>query len=324
MDPIRDFDADVEWLLDACERRISTYPPSLCRYGRARLEKQWALQEKTTHGFSIAHLLPFWLQETFDLAQDTCRAIALGNTFWLLYFFVQDEVMDASTGEYRGHLLPLGNLFFLDAIAPYRSFFGSDSSFWTFLERYIAEWAESVSWEREQHWGRAREFEKGDLLRLARKAAPLKIPCAALSLLAGRVEAIEPLEKMIDNVLVVFQLADDLRDWHEDLARGNYTYFLTQMMADRGIHTPMPLTEVEVGRAFFVGKVFEEYLELAAEYSQMALESISSLHALYLKAYIAFVDQEWRQLGERWQAKRARWIRDQFAALGQETRVCGR
>lgn len=321
--PIRDFDADAQWVLETCEKQISTYSPPLCHYGRACLEKHWSLKENRARGFSIAHLLPFWLQETFDLSQNTCRRIALGNVFWLLYFFTQDKVMDASPGEYQGHLLPLGTLFFLDAIAPYRSLLGSDSPFWTFLGKYISEWAESVSWEREQHWGQVREFEEGDLLRLALKSAPLKIPCAALSLLAGREEAIKPLEEMIDNFMVVFQLADDLRDWREDLARGNYTYFLTQVMADRDIHPPALQVEAEVGKAFFVGTVFEEILELAAKYNQRATGSIATLHAPYLKAYIASLDQEFRQLGEGWQAKRMQWIREQFASLVPEIPVAG-
>jgi len=318
MHPIRDFDADVEWVLETCERRVSAYPPPLDRYGRDRLERHWLLRENSGRN-SIAYLLSFWLQGPFDLDHETCCLIAVGNTFWLLYFFVQDEVMDASPGEPQGHLLPLGNLLFLDAIAPYRSCLDSGSRFWTLMEQYIGEWAESVSWEREQHWRQAQEFEEGDLLRLARKAAPLKIPCAALSLLAGREEAIKPLEKMIDNLLVVFQLADDLRDWREDLAQGNYTYFLLRVMAHRGIRPPAPLTEAEVEKALFVGTVLDEAVDLMAEYSQRAMESIVTLHTPYLKAYLAFLDQECQRTRAGFQEERSQWIRGQFAFLVQET-----
>lgn len=320
MDPIRDFEANVEWVVATCQKRVSAYPPALGHSAQAFLGKHGLFKEGSVPS-SIAYLLPFWLKETFALDQSTCRMIALGNTFWLLYFFLEDEVMDTGPGEYKGHLLPLGTLFFLDAMAPYRSLLGAASPFWRYLEHYIGEWAESVSWERERHWGQAREFEEGDFVRLARKAAGLKIPCAALSLLAGREEAVAPLEKMVDHVMMIYQLADDLRDWREDLARGNYTYFLTRVMACRGIHPPAAPSETDVEKAIFVGKVLEEVLEVAVEHSRLALESISNLYAPYLTAYVESLYEEWQQWADGWQAKRTQWIREQWAFLVEETGV---
>lgn len=315
MDPIRDFDADVEWMLDACVKRLAAYPPSLRRPGRAYLEKQWSVEEKKDRGFSITHLLPFWLQEICNLDRQTCRLIALSNTFWLLYFFLQDEVMDAGPDEYRGYLLPLGNLFYLDAIAPYRSLLYSASPFWTYLEQYIAQWADSVTWEREQHWLEPREFEPGDLLRLAGKSAPLKIPCAAVSLLAGRQELLGPLEEMIDNILVVSQLMDDLRDWRQDLAQKRYTYFLMRVMAERGLRPPSTLTKAQVEKSLFVGAVLEELYDLMALHGRRALESIAAWRVPYLEAHIRVLNDECRQLREGFRQERARWIQEQFAPL---------
>lgn len=317
MDPIRDFQADVEWVLETCQKRVSSYPPPLERYGREGLKSHWLPKDNSGRN-SIAYLLPFWLEQAFDLDRHTCRLFAVGNAFWLLYFFLQDEVMDSSPGECKGHLLPLGNLLLLDALAPYRSSLGSTSPFWLLMRRYITEWAESVSWEREEHWGQARDFAEGDLLRLARKAAPLKIPCAALALLAGREEAVAPLEEMMDNLLVTFQLADDLRDWRDDLARGIYTHFLTRVMADRGICPPAPLTEDDVEKSLFVGTVLDEAVDSMAQYTRQAMESISALHAPYLKAYLAFLDQECLRSKEGFQAQRSQWIEEQFAFLLRE------
>ncbi len=312
----RDFDADVEWILEACERRVSTYPPSLRRAGRAFLNR-YQLSKETSQRKGLIYLLPFWLREALGVDQEACRLSALGITFGTLYFFVQDAVMDIRPGEYQGHLLPLGSLFFLDFIAPYRLLFDSGSPFWGYFEKYIEEWAESVLWEREHHWGKVQEYEEGDLIRLGHKAAPLKVPCTAMSLLAGREDAIELLEDMLDYNLVVVQLMDDLRDWRGDLARENYTYFLTRVMAAQGISSPASLTEVEVEKALFVGRVFEEMLDLAAEYNRRTLESISNLYAPYLEAYIDVLAQQCRQLKEELQAERARRIRERFAFLFQ-------
>jgi hypothetical protein len=321
MDPIRDFDIECEWLLDACLERISVYPPALRQPARARLEDHWSLPQKRPHAFHIAYLLPFWLEEPFALDRDVCRLVGLSNIFLVLYFMLQDELMDANPGEYQGNLQPLVTFSFLDVMAPYRCLFGSESAFWALLEKYIAQWGLSVTWERQWHWGQVRAFEQADLILLARKAAALKIPCAALCLLAGQEEAIGTLEKMVDDLMMSFLLTDDLRDWRGDLAQGNYTYFLTRVMAHRGLGPPARLTETDVENALFVGVVLDEFLELMAEYRRRALESVSTLDAPHLKAYITLFDQAGGQLREELEARRSERIREQFAALIQEAPV---
>ena len=318
MDVIRDFDAECEWLLDACIQRISAYPPALRQLAQARLEDHWSLKHKRPHAFHIAYLLPFWLKEPFSLDRDACRLVGLSNIFLVLYFMLQDALMDADPGEYQGDLQPLGTFFFLDVIAPYRRLFGSDSPFWGRFEEYVAQWGQSVSWERQRHWRQVHAFEEADRVRLARKAAAGKIPCAALCMLAGQEEAIGCLERMVDNLMLTFQLTDDLRDWHEDLAQGHFTYFLTRVLAERGLDPSIALTEVDVEKALFAGAILDEFLELMARYNRLALECVSTLDAPYLKAYIALLDQGGRQLRQDLETRRSERIREQFAALIQK------
>lgn len=316
-DAIRDFDTECAWLLDACLQRIATYPPALRQPAQARLEDHWSLQQKSPHAFHIAYLLPFWLKEPLTLDRDVCRQVGLSNVFLVLYFMLQDALMDAGPGEGQGHLQPLGTFFFLDVMAPYRRLFGSDSAFWGRFEEYIAQWGLSVSWERRWHWRQVSAFEEADLIRLAHKAAAGKIPCAALCMLAGREEVIGPLERMVDNLMLTFQLMDDLRDWHGDLAQGHFTYFLTRVMAHRSLGQSELLTETDVEKALFAGAVLDEYLELMARYNRLARESVSALDVPYLKAYIALLDQGGGQLREELEARRSELIREQFAALIQ-------
>lgn len=315
MDPIRDFDRECEWLLDACLDRIATYPPALRQPGRARLEAHWSLEHRMPLAFHVAYLLPFWLEEPLALDRDVCRLVGLSSTFLVLYFMLQDELMDAEPEEYEGHLQPLATFFLLDAMAPYRRVFGSKPAFWALFEEYIAQWGLSISWERQWHWGQVRAFEEEDLILLARKAAPSKIPCAALCLLAGRKEAAGLLEKMIDDLMMSFLLADDLQDWRGDLAQGSYTYFLTRVIAHRKLDPHTTLTETDVEKALFAGAVLDEYLELMAEYRRRALESASALAIPYLEAYLALRDQAARQLSVDLEARRREWIWEQFAAL---------
>jgi len=161
------------------------------------------------------------------------------------------------------------------------------------------------------------EFKEGDLIQMARKAAPLKICCAAMGLLAGREEAIEPLEAAVDDLMVAFQLMDDLQDWRTDLSRGCYTCFLTRVMDTRHIHSPSLLTEAEVKMALFTSPVLEEMLDLTTEYCRRALERTSLLNAPYLKAYIALQDRRFKEFGEDLQKEQAQMIRERLAFLVQ-------
>jgi hypothetical protein len=318
MDVIRDLDAESNWLLDACLKRISQYPPELRQPARARLEKHWSLEQKRPRAFHIAFLLPFWLKEPFSLDRDACRLVGLSNIFLVLYFMLQDELMDCDLGLDQRYLQPLGTFFFVDVMASYERLFGPGSAFWTRFEQTIAQWGLSISWERRWHWGQARAFEEADLRMLAHKAAPLKIPCAALCSLAGREQAIGTLEKTIDDLMMAFLLMDDLRDWRGDLAQGSYTYFLTRVAAHRGLDPHASLTETDVEKALFVGAVLDEYMEMMIRYNRLALESVSTLDVPYLRAYIVLLDQDGRQLREELEAKRSKRIREQFAALIQE------
>lgn len=110
--------------------------------------------------------------------------------------------------------------------------------------------------------------------------------------------------------------------WHS--AGGNYTYFLTRVMALRGSDPAAALTEADVDMALFVGVVLDELLELVNEYNHRALERVSTLDALYLETYITLFDRGCRQLREELKAKRSGWIWEQFAPLIQEAPVSHR
>ena len=321
MHPIRDFDLECERLFDICLERISAYPPALRQPGRVRFEDHWPPEQKCPCAFHIAYLLPFWLKEPFALDWDVCRQVGLSNIFLVRYLMLQDELMDAAPDEYQGHLQPLTTFFFLDMMAPYRRLLNSDSRFWTLLEEYVAQWGLSITWERQWHWGVPRAYQEADLILLTRKVALLKIPCAALCLLAGQEEAIGILERITDDLMMTFLLMDDLQDWRGDLAHGSCTYFLTQVMAHQSLKPPAMVTETDVEQALFAGTVLDEYLELIAEYRRRALEGASALAIPYLQAYITLRDQAAKQLREDLETRRSERILGQFAALIQAAPV---
>jgi hypothetical protein len=120
--------------------------------------------------------------------------------------------------------------------------------------------------------------------------------------------------------MVSFQFMDDLRDWRTDLAQGNYTPFLTRVMAQRDLDPAIPLTETEVDKALFAGAVLDEYLELVADPNRRVPESASSQAAPHLRACLTLFDQRCEQL----EITRSERIPEPSAALIQEAPVPSR
>lgn len=309
MDLFRDFESETRLIQEKCWNYVSSLPLSLRQAGQFYLEqRRFTASEPPSR--SIICLLPFWLGEPFNLKRKICCQVSLASAYALLYFGIQDEVMDLADGEYKGHLLPVGNLFLLQLIRQYRELFPSNSLFWSSFDGYCEEWANSTLWERENHWNQALPYSSSDLILLARKASLMKICCAAMALLAGQEAAIEQLAAMVDYNQVAFQLIDDLRDWRDDLARENYTYLLTQVMAVRGIQEPAKLTEQEVEKAFFSTDVLESVLTTAERYNRQAQECVRSLKGLYLKSYLASLSSLCQDVQRKTKAQREHLLRE--------------
>jgi hypothetical protein len=93
---------------------------------------------------------------------------------------------------------------------------------------------------------------------VAGKSAPLKITCAAVGIQSSALEAIDPLNGMVDQLLITSQLLDDYVDWPHDLAAGNCTFFLSQVMAACRITDFRLLNEAQVQQVVYFGKVLEK------------------------------------------------------------------
>ncbi len=286
MDINQNFETDICWVLEASKKRIQSYNPCMSDMGISYMEKRHILDEKGKRSCEAYWLTPFWLQDTFNLDQHSCRTISLATVYMVLYFLSQDEVMDSSPDDYKGYLLPLSNMFYFDFISQYRTLFDSDSPFWLYVEKYTNEWAESVLWERREHWGQAENYSENDLILLSRKAAGIKIPFAAACILSGNESYIESLSDMVDYDQVVYQLYDDWRDWKVDLEQCNYTYFLTEAKKYCNISEPSLLKEEDVKKAIFEGKVLQKVLKISEKFNNLASESIANINSVYLKNYI--------------------------------------
>ncbi len=283
MDYLHDFDIDLKSAFETCKTRIASYSEEFRDQTLDYLEKHNILN-KAFAGNCLSFLLPFWLQTTFPVQREICRHIVAGNIFGFLYFLIQDAVMDTLPGEYQGDLLPLGNLLYLDFFEQYRQLFPGNSPFWSYLNQYFREWADSVARERRGYWKPQQDSSGPELIQLAHKAAPLKICGAAACLLNDNETAIRPLAKAIDAVVISFQLLDDWDDWREDLEIGNCSFFLSQVMRLCDIKEFSTLEESHVQTAVYGHDLAERFMAIM-EGNQDLLLSGSVPYLPYLVAY---------------------------------------
>ncbi|MEK3882323.1 hypothetical protein [Paenibacillus sp. PL2-23] len=214
----------------------------------------------------ICSLLPYWMQETTGITDKQCETLALANIYGMLYFFIQDDVMDsAKPGQWKGQLA-LANLLQVEMHAVLRGLFPSDSPFWRYYEQYITTWADCVMNEAEANY-----FLK-DPIRTAGKAGPVKISSTGACLLAGKAHAIPVVEEAVDLVLMTLQMLDDWADWREDLAEGSYNGLLAHIASLAGVPSFASLTEEKVESHIYVLGALNSYAEAALANQQQLTE----------------------------------------------------
>lgn len=296
MDYLHDFDAELAAVFAICEAQIGSYPAEFQADARRRLAKLNILHQDY-NGNCLSQLLPFWLQPVFSVSPAICRRISAANFFGFLYFLIQDAVMDTAPGEYKADLLPLGNLFLLDFYGPYRKLFPDHPVFWSYFRKYVQEWAESVSQERKGYWKPQRDPGLRDLEQLARKAAPLKITVAAVCLWGDCETPIEALGQAIDATVITFQLLDDWNDWREDLAIGNCSFLLSQVMRVCGITEFTALEESHIQKAVYGYDLLTDIFAVA-EKNLAFLHGAAMPQVPYLIQYHRHLNQTCRKILE--------------------------
>ncbi|UVI31123.1 hypothetical protein [Paenibacillus spongiae] len=229
------YDEDLRAVFTEAAGWIDTYPDPLKERARLYLDKFNPLLKNSTKNY-ICYLLPFWMQPMTGVDTAACRKLSLANIFGMLYFFIQDDIMDAEApGEWKEQLA-LGNMYHSTFLRLYRELFNSASPFWKYFDTYIAEWAVSVASES------AMNDLEADPWRLAKKSGPVKLASTGSFLLNGRTGLIEAGEVYVDHVLLTLQMVDDWIDREADLASGSENSLLSYICSAAGLKNRDALT----------------------------------------------------------------------------------
>ncbi|MFC7677981.1 hypothetical protein [Paenibacillus sp. GCM10028914] len=278
MDWFKPFESDLSEVFAECGDKISNFPAPLNEIGRKYIQKFDVFQQGSAKNY-ICYLLPFWMNDLTSLSQDIYRKLSTANIYGMLYFFIQDDIMDTHPDDYTPgmwkHQLALANLLHTEFISIYLQLFQANSPFWNYFKDYIQEWSEGVMHES-QH-----DYFQHNPIHIAKKAAPVKLGSTAALLLADRHDLIPAAADLMNNVLLTLQMMDDWADYEQDLSDGSYNCLLSLIKSENNLPRSHTLTTEEVHRAIYLHEALSHYVNIASTTHQRLLNSsLNSPHVI--------------------------------------------
>ncbi|KRE50771.1 hypothetical protein [Paenibacillus sp. Soil724D2] len=243
---------------------ISAFPAPLDHLGLAYLATFDGRKEESTKNY-ICYLLPYWMKDISDLPPESMNKLSLANVFVMLYYFIQDDIMDSAKGEHKDKL-PLANLFHMHFISIYREMFPAASPFWGNYETYIMEWSEAVSNEQQS------DYFHHDISKVAKKASPVKNASTGALLLTNQAHLIPVVTAAVEQTLITLQMLDDWADWEEDLEEGSYNCLLASMRKQLRLSTDSAISPEMVKQQLYVHDFLDFYGQIAITHHEQLLD----------------------------------------------------
>ncbi|WP_337101016.1 hypothetical protein [Paenibacillus sp. YIM B09110] len=266
MDWYENYKERLTYVYDAAERTIAGFPAPLDQVGLAYADKFHPVKHDKGQNF-ICMLLPYWMKDVAGITDEQCDKLALTNVYLMLYYFIQDDVMDDGPASDVKEKLALGNLLYSEMLSISRTLFPSHSPYWDYYAKYKTIWASSVVNETSNNYFLA------DPIQIAHKAGPVKIASSGALLLGSKEDLIPTIEEAVDIALMTLQMADDWVDWKEDMLESSYNSLIA--MIETSLQPDVPLTEDIVSTYIYVRCCMNEYVKVARN-QHMHLLSLNS------------------------------------------------
>lgn len=255
---------DLADVFAEAERIVSAFPAPLDHLGLAYLATFDGRKEESTKNY-ICYLLPYWMKDISELPPESMNKLSLANVFVMLYYFIQDDIMDSAKGEHKDKL-PLANLFHMQFLSIYREMFPAGSPFWSYYETYITEWSEAVSNEQQS------DYFHHDIGKVAKKASPVKNASTGALLLANQAHLIPVVTAAVEQTLITLQMLDDWADWEEDLEEGSYNCLLASLRKHMQLSTDSTISPEIVKQQLYVHDFLDFYGQIAIKHHEQLLD----------------------------------------------------
>ncbi|KRF21380.1 hypothetical protein [Paenibacillus sp. Soil787] len=258
------YEKDLADVFTEAEGIISAFPAPLDHLGLAYLATFDGRKEDSTKNY-ICYLLPYWMKDISELPPESMNKLSLANVFVMLYYFIQDDIMDSAKGEHKDKL-PLANLFHMQFLSIYRDMFPAGSPFWSYYETYVTEWSEAVSNEQQS------DYFLQDIVKVAKKASPVKNASTGALLLANQAHLIPVVTAAVEQTLITLQMLDDWADWEEDLEEGSYNCLLASMRKHLQLSKESVVSPEMVKQQLYVHDFLDSYGQIATTHHEQLLD----------------------------------------------------
>lgn len=181
-------------------------------------------------------LLPIWLHEAWAAdppggAPDPALVDLLwGQWALFLYIRVQDDLLDGQLGDLRAQFL--ANRFLVESLEAFQRAPGLGAGFWDLYRTCLRDTGDGIL-EVHRREGEAGRFTAEDLDLHARVSSIFKAGVAAVCHRLDRDGEVEWLAGLQDQLAILAQVHDDLKDVESDLGAGRYTFVGNVLLAAR-------------------------------------------------------------------------------------------
>ncbi|WP_458119878.1 hypothetical protein [Paenibacillus sp. Z6-24] len=278
---LNDFDRHIHAAFEEAAQRIRQFPAPLNKEGMEYLTGFDIRLQSGIHNY-ICYLLPFWLERMSrphlhpDLQKhlsQTARQVATANIMGMLHYFIQDDLMDASSTAAEDHgaalmqdlrrLLPLSELLQAEYTGILSRIAGHRPEYWLSRRQYTYDWARSVY--HEQHTGHFLD----NIPLITGRASPLRLSAVVMLLEADLPARLPGILQQLDLALLLLQMNDDAADWPEDLRLHNYNCLLSLIHHEANPAAPIApgsfyiLDEPSIRHYIYDRNILRHYANLA-------------------------------------------------------------
>jgi len=273
---------------------LADEPADLIELGTRLLDRlsppNWALEWS----------LPGWLGRALGLHASAIAALTLANVYGLAYVKLRDDLSDGEISEGdRPAALTLAMTFHRRWLLTYTGLFPGDSPFWSFFERYMAQWIAATLRSRQALGKPFRDYDEADLRGLGERGAPLMICAAAVCLLARQEGLIPSFEAMLGHLLTGAVLLDHALDWSDDLAAGRYNVFVAYASALPQTFAYKGANRRAVAEELMVGNAARPYFRLIGRELQVATDASCAAGVTGLTDYLIWLQSQASDYGRR-------------------------
>lgn len=199
-------------------------------------------------------LVPTWLHQAWtDAASERLSDDQLDEVLWGQYALflcirIQDDLLDGQQRDLR--LIYAADRFLLQSLETFQRLTNLNASFWDVYRHCMRETVDAIlevgCLER-----LAGGFTDRDLVLHARVSAIFKVATVAVCHLHGRHAEMSWISRVQDQLAIISQVADDLRDVVDDVEKGRFTWVANQLLGvTAGGSIPPDQVRARLGQGF--------------------------------------------------------------------------